>query len=111
MLDLINKKCEVCEVGALQATEEQIAEYMKALPDWEIIEADDIKRLKRNYKFKNFAQALEFTNKVGALAEAEGHHPVIITTWGRVTLKWWTHKIKGLHLNDFIMAVKCDAAL
>ncbi len=61
-----------------------------------------------SFKFKNFVQSLEFTNQVGALAEAEGHHPALLTEWGRVTVTWWTHKIKGLHRNDFIMAAKTD---
>ena len=64
----------------------------------------------RNYKnvMLNFFQALNFTNQVGALAEEEGHHPAILTEWGQVTVTWWTHKIKGLHSNDFIMAAKTD---
>ena len=67
-----------------------------------------MKRVKKVYKFKNFVQALEFTNKVGAIAEEENHHPLIIKEWGRVTLQFWTHKIGGLHKNDFIMAAKTD---
>ena len=61
--------------------------------------------------FPVFASALAFTNQVGALAEAEGHHPAILTEWGRVTVSWWTHAIRGLHRNDFIMAAKTDALL
>ena len=57
---------------------------------------------------EDFAEALEFTNDVGAIAEEEGHHPAILTEWGRVTVTWWTHKIRGLHRNDFIMAAKTD---
>ena len=64
--------------------------------------------LERSFKFKNFSQALEFANKVGAAAEEEDHHPLIVTEWGRVTLQWWTHTIGGLHKNDFIMAAKTD---
>lgn len=64
--------------------------------------------LRRVYKFRDFAQALSFTNKVGALAEAQGHHPALLTEWGKVTVMWWTHKIGGLHKNDFIMAAKTD---
>jgi 4a-hydroxytetrahydrobiopterin dehydratase len=60
------------------------------------------------FRFKNFRQALEFTNKIGDIAEQEGHHPVIVTEWGRVKVSWWTHKIQGLHQNDFIMAAKTD---
>ena len=72
------------------------------------MEQDGIKRLERVFKFPDFAQALAFTDKVGELAEAEGHHPAILTEWGKVTVTWWTHKVKGLHRNDFIMAAKTD---
>jgi 4a-hydroxytetrahydrobiopterin dehydratase len=72
------------------------------------VEREGIKRLERTFKFKNFVQALAFTNKVGELAEAEGHHPAILTEWGKVTVTWWTHKIRGLHRNDFVMAAKTD---
>ena len=60
------------------------------------------------FTFGSFAEALAFTDAVGALAEAEGHHPAILTEWGRVTVTWWTHAIKGLHRNDFIMAARTD---
>ena len=76
-----------------------------------MVERDGIKRLERVFKFKDFAEALAFTNKVGQIAEEEGHHPSILTEWGRVTVTWWTHKIKGLHRNDFIMATKTDRLL
>jgi 4a-hydroxytetrahydrobiopterin dehydratase len=69
-----------------------------------------VKRLERSFKFPDFARALAFTNRVGALAEAEGHHPSILLQWGRVTVTWYTHKIKGLHRNDFIMAARTDVA-
>ena len=58
--------------------------------------------------FRNFTESLTFTNQVGKIAEEQGHHPVLVTEWGRVTVTWWTHKIKGLHRNDFIMAAKTD---
>ncbi|NLJ99179.1 MAG: 4a-hydroxytetrahydrobiopterin dehydratase [Tissierellia bacterium] len=64
--------------------------------------------LKKEYKFKNFKDALDFTNKVGSLAEEEGHHPDIYLSWGKVVIKLWTHKIDGLHKNDFILAAKID---
>ena len=73
-----------------------------------MIERDGIRRLERVFRLKDFAQALAFTNKVGAIAEAEGHHPALLTQWGSVTVTWWTHKIRGLHRNDFIMAAKTD---
>jgi len=82
--------------------------YLEQLPDWELLEVDNVKRLTREFKFKNFAEALEFTNQVGELAEQEDHHPAILTEWGKVTVTWWTHVVNGLHLNDFISAAKTD---
>ena len=89
-------------------TDQQIAALQPQFPEWQVKELDGVKRLERVFKFKNFVQALEFTNKVGAIAEEEDHHPLIITEYGSVTLNWWTHIIKGLHQNDFIMAAKTD---
>ena len=95
--------------GGPRVTEKEIAEFSPQIPEWRIVEHDGIKRLERTYKFKDFSQALSWTNKVGELAEAEDHHPALLTEWGKVTVTWWTHKIGGLHLNDFIMASKTDA--
>jgi 4a-hydroxytetrahydrobiopterin dehydratase len=103
-------KCVACQVGEPTVTEAEIAEYKPLIPDWKIVEQDSIRRLERVFSFKDFAQALAFTNKVGELAEAEDHHPAILTEWGLVTVTWWTHKVKGLHRNDLIMAAKSDAA-
>ena len=108
MAELTQMKCVACHVDAPQVTEEEIAEFLPKVPEWKIVEREDIKRLERIYSFNNFAHALSFTNKVGELAEAEGHHPALLTEWGKVTVTWWTHKITGLHRNDFIMAAKTD---
>ncbi|HLZ61854.1 MAG TPA: 4a-hydroxytetrahydrobiopterin dehydratase [Ktedonosporobacter sp.] len=108
MDELTAMKCEVCRVGAPKVTEEESATYLRQVPDWIIMERDGIKRLERVFKFGNFVEALDFTNKVGAIAEEEGHHPAILTEWGKVGVAWWTHKIGGLHRNDFIMAAKTD---
>jgi 4a-hydroxytetrahydrobiopterin dehydratase len=89
--------------------EEQIAALSAHIPAWQVLEVEGVKRLQRVFRFKTFAQALAFTNQVGQLAEQEDHHPALLTEWGRVTVTWWTHKIKGLHRNDFIMAAKSDA--
>ena len=89
-------------------TDEEIAELKQQIPEWQIVEREGIPRLQRAFRLKNFAQALDLTNKVGALAEEEGHHPALLTEWGSVTVTWWTHKIRGLHRNDFIMAAKTD---
>ena len=108
MAALTSLKCVPCRAGTPQATDEEILQLHAEIPDWQLVEREGIKRLERAFRFKNFAEALQFTDKVGELAEAEGHHPALLTEWGRVTVTWWTHKIKGLHRNDFILAAKTD---
>ena len=109
MAALTAEKCVACRAGAPQVTAEEIADFQPQIPDWSVKERQGIPQLERVCKFRNFSQALAFTNAVGALAEEEGHHPALLTEWGRVTVTWWTHKIRGLHRNDFIMAAKTDA--
>ena len=82
--------------------------YLSQIPDWNIIEIDGIDRLERQYKFNNFQEAMNFTNRIGELAEQEDHHPTILIEWGKVKVNWWTHAVGGLHLNDFILAAKSD---
>ena len=108
MSDLRQMKCVACRAGEPTVTEGEIEMLRPQIPEWQVKEVDGVKRLERVFKFKNFAQALDFTNRVGAIAEEEDHHPLIITEWGRATLQFWTHTIKGLHKNDFIMAAKSD---
>jgi 4a-hydroxytetrahydrobiopterin dehydratase len=105
---LEDMKCVACRPDSPRVTEAEMAELHPQVPDWEVVSREDIPRLERAFKFKNFAQALDFTNRVGAIAEEEDHHPAILTEWGRVTVTWWTHVIRGLHRNDFIMAAKTD---
>lgn len=106
---LKQQKCVACRADSPRVTEAEIAEFKPQIPDWQMVEREGIPRLERVYKFPNFAEALAFTQKVGALAEEEDHHPALLTEWGRVTVTWFTHKIKGLHRNDFIMAAKTDS--
>jgi 4a-hydroxytetrahydrobiopterin dehydratase len=108
MAELKDEKCVACRIGAPRVTESEIAELKLQVPDWNLANRDGIDRLERVFQFKDFAEALAFTVKVGDIAESQGHHPAILTEWGRVTVGWWTHKIKGLHHNDFIMAAKTD---
>lgn len=103
---LTQMKCVACREGEPTVTAAEMDRFLTQVPGWKVVEREGIKRLERVFKFKDFVEALAFTNKVGDLAEAEGHHPAILTEWGRVTVTWWTHKIKGLHRNDFIMAAK-----
>lgn len=106
--ELVRAKCVPCRGGEPTLSEREIAELQSAVPQWAILEKNGIKRLERTFKFKDFEGALAFTVRLGELAESEGHHPSILTEWGRVTVSWWTHVIRGLHRNDFIMAAKTD---
>ena len=105
---LTEATCVACSRDAPTVSDAEIAELHPQVSDWEVVELDGIKRLRRAFSFADFAQALEFANKVGKLAEEEGHHPALLTEWGQTTVTWWTHKIKGLHRNDFVMAAKTD---
>lgn len=105
---LAEQKCVACRADAPRATSAEQAAHMQQLPDWQVLERASVPQLERMFKFANFAQSLGFTNRVGALAEEHGHHPALLTEWGRVTVTWWTHKIGGLHNNDFVMAAKTD---
>jgi len=109
MEPLLKEKCTACRRDSPRVTEAEIQELQPQIPEWKLVERNDIERLERVFPFANFAGALDFTNRVGALAEEEGHHPVILTEWGRVTVGLWTHKIRGLHRNDFIIAAKIDS--
>lgn len=108
MATLASEKCVACRRDAPRVPQEEIPALRREVPEWDLIEEDGIWKLRRVFRFDNFADALAFTVRVGELAEQEGHHPAILTEWGRVTVTWWTHKIRGLHRNDFIMAAKTD---
>jgi len=108
MTRLSTERCVACRRDSPRVTEAEIAELRREVPDWQLLEREGIARLERLFHFTSFADALAFTNRVGALAEEEGHHPALLTEWGRVTVTWWTHKIRGLHRNDFIMAAKTN---
>jgi 4a-hydroxytetrahydrobiopterin dehydratase len=110
MEKLAYQTCEACRVGAPTVTDEEMEEMKPQVPDWDVVERDGIPRLERVFTFPDFAAALAFTNRVGQLAEEAGHHPALLTEWGKVTVSWWTHKIRGLHRNDFILAARTDAA-
>jgi 4a-hydroxytetrahydrobiopterin dehydratase len=108
MNELTQKICTPCSSGALKMSLNEIEGQRMNIPKWDLLQTDDIYKIQSVFTFKNFQQALTFTNQVGEIAENEGHHPSILTEWGRVTITLWTHKIKGLHINDFIMAAKID---
>lgn len=107
--DLRSQTCVACQVGAPAVTDEELEAYRPQITGWTLFQEDGIRKLRRTFTFKNFAEALDFTNRVAELAEREGHHPRLVLEWGRVTVDWWTHKIQDLHMNDLIMAAKTDA--
>ncbi len=107
---LANRQCEACRPGSPPVAESERASLLSELPTWLVDPVDGIDQLAAEYRFSDFAAALEFVQRVGALAEAENHHPKLVLEWGRVEVRWWTHSIGGLHMNDFIMAARSDRA-
>ncbi len=108
-MDYTEMACEACRAGAPPASDSEIETFLQQSPDWQRLVIDNEPRLRRVYPFSNFALALAFTTAVGEMAEAEGHHPALLTEWGRVTVDGWTHKIRDSHLNDLILAARSDA--
>ncbi|MGF1512963.1 MAG: 4a-hydroxytetrahydrobiopterin dehydratase [Elainellaceae cyanobacterium] len=107
-MTLNRQKCTPCEGAVDKISDDEIAQLKPQIPDWKMIEVDGEDRLERVFKFSDFKSALDFTQRVGEMAEEEGHHPALLTEWGKVTVTWWTHAIDGLHQNDFIMAAKTN---
>ncbi len=108
MSDIARMTCVACRGGEPTLTASEITDLQPQVPDWGVHEVDGVLRLQRAFKFKDFVEAIAFTNRVAAIAEEQGHHPLIVTEYGRVRVDWWTHKIRGLHRNDFIMAARTD---
>lgn len=105
MSELATKKCVPCEGGTSALEETDAQELLKDVHNaWDIVNG----HLKRTFKFDDFKEALDFTNRVGVVAEQEGHHPDVYLTYGKVTLEVWTHSVGGLTENDFIFAAKID---
>ena len=105
---LADEHCVRVTRSAKRVTDSERDALQGNVPDWQVATREGMERLERVFRFANFASALEFTNRVGALAESEDHHPAILTEWGRVTVGWWTHVVGGLHRNDFVMAAQSD---
>lgn len=108
MVDLAQQNCVACRSGDPPLPQLEIYRLQQLTPRWQVKEVDRVKRLERIFRFKDFDQSLKFTNQVAELAKKENHHPLITMEYGTVTLTLWTHKVRGLHKNDFIMAAKID---
>ena len=105
MSELASKTCVPCRGGIPPLAGPELEALARQVPDWKVVDGH---HLTRNFPFKNFVQALAFVNKVGALAEEQGHHPDILLAWGKAEITTWTHKINGLTESDFILAAKMD---
>lgn len=106
MTELTQKKCIPCEVGGPALTRGEAEALLQQVPGWEL--DDDAKEIECEFKFKDFKEAMAFADKVGNLAEEEGHHPELSIAWGKVKIELSTHAVKGLSENDFIFAAKAD---
>ena len=107
MIDLASSTCEACRIDAPKVSDDEASLLIKEIEGWDLIN-DGIKKLKKEFSFSNYSDSVDFSNKVADMAEQEDHHPQIILEWGKVTVIWWSHKIKGLHKNDFICAAKTN---
>ena len=105
MTELASKTCVPCKGGTPPLKGEELGPLKRQVPEWEVVEEHHLRRV---FRFKNFREALGFVNKVGELAEEQGHHPDICFGWGKAEVTVWTHKINGLTESDFIFAAKVD---
>ena len=108
--DLAAERCVACRPNSPRIDEGEAAQLLSSLPGWEMVVVDGVEQLNCTFDFEDFAAALAFANRVGELAEAADHHPLIVVEWGKASVRWWTHSIGGLHRNDFIMAARCLTA-
>mgnify|MGYP001374029256 FL=1 len=110
MTDLTKQKCEACTIDAPLVDKKRFTELLKDLDGWEII-YEDINILSKTYSFDNYEDSVKFATDIVKLSEDEDHHPSILLEWGSVRVQWWSHKIKGLHMNDFICAAKTETLI
>lgn len=110
MNDLSSQSCEACQIDAPKVPQDQIQILLSEINGWFLIE-EPINKIQKIFSFKSYKDSVDFSNKVASLADDEDHHPQIVLEWGKVTVIWWSHKIGGLHKNDFICAAKTDKLL
>ncbi len=108
MNDLAGLHCTPISADSVRLDEMEINQLKGKIEGWQVVDKNGELRLEKEFAFKDFTSAAAFTGRVAAVADREDHHPAILTEWGKVTVTWWTHKIKGLHRNDFVMAAKTE---
>jgi 4a-hydroxytetrahydrobiopterin dehydratase len=111
MSDLAILHCVQVTSGSPHLDKQEISRLLLQIPEWHVYEKEGEPRVERVFKFKDFNEAMEFSNRVANIANTENHHPALLTEWGKVTVTWWTHATRALHMNDFIMAAKTDTLL
>ena len=107
MAELQSKSCEACKIDAPRLTDTEITNLISEINDWDLIQ-EPVKQIKKIFSFPDYQSGVNFLNAVATMADQEDHHPELVLEWGKVTVIWWSHKIKGLHKNDFICASKTD---
>ena len=107
MAELQSQSCEACKIDAPRLTDTQITNLISEINDWDLIQ-EPVKQIKKIFSFPDYQSGVNFLNAVATMADQEDHHPELVLEWGKVTVIWWSHKIKGLHKNDFICASKTD---
>lgn len=107
-MELAQEKCVACRADSPHVTHDEVKELLEQTPGWQVVEVEGVHRLEKMYFFKDWEQAMDFARQVGDAAEEQEHHPQLVVEWGRVRVQWWTHSIRGLHRNDFIMAAKTE---
>lgn len=110
-MTLQNESCLPCRQDATPLTADEATALLPAIPKWTLVQRDGISQLELIHRCNDFAAALALANRVGELAEAEDHHPELIVEWGRLTIRYWTHTLRGLHRNDFILAARTSRLL
>ena len=107
MAELQSQSCEACKIDAPRLTDTEITNLISEINDWDLIQ-EPVKQIKKIFSFPDYQSGVNFLNAVATMADQEDHHPELVIEWGKVTVIWWSHKIKGLHKNDFICASKTD---
>ena len=107
MAELQSQSCEACKIDAPRLTDTEITNLISEINDWDLIK-EPVKQIKKIFSFPDYQSGVNFLNAVATMADQEDHHPELVLEWGKVTVIWWSHKIKGLHKNDFICASKTD---
>jgi len=105
---LASESCEACRIDAPKLSDAEINDLLNDIDGWDLI-TEPVKQLKKEFNFADYQSSLAFVNAIAAMADQEDHHPLMTLEWGKVTILWWSHKIEGLHKNDFICASKTES--